>query len=72
MREGQCPKCGSQSIYASEDGHNRGISTDLWHMEVITYFICTKCGYVEPYILDKESLARIEKNGTYIEPKAKK
>lgn len=60
------------AIVSSEDGHNnRGISTDLWHMEVITYFICTKCGYVESYILSKESLARIEKNGTPILPKAK-
>lgn len=72
MTNGECSKCGSSSVYAIETyGHQRGILLSFWSTKVavITYLICTKCGYVESYIFDKNSLAEIEQKGMYIESK---
>jgi len=72
MTNGECSKCGSHTIYAVHSWGQRDLAIDVWHMDVITYFVCVKCGYVESYILDKESLARIEKKGHYVAPKINK
>ena len=49
-------------------GTQSGLTIDGWHVDVITYLVCVKCGYVELYILDKELLARIEKKGHHVAP----
>jgi hypothetical protein len=33
---------------------------------VITYLVCTKCGYLESYVFDKKSLADIERKGMQV------
>ena len=72
MTNGECSKCGSNSVYAVETyGHQRGIGLGFWKpkLAVITYLICTKCGYVESYIFDKNSLKEVEHKGMRVEAK---
>lgn len=69
MRNGECPKCRSQEVYAIDTiGHQSAIPIGWWHVAMLTYLICTKCGYVESYIFSKASLARISKKGQRVAP----
>lgn len=68
MKNGKCPKCNSQEIYASTDGGGIG---DGFNMLVLTEqesmtstrkwqtFLCVSCGYYENYLLDQDKIARI-------------
>ncbi|MBM4241194.1 MAG: hypothetical protein FJ150_05985 [Euryarchaeota archaeon] len=58
MKDGKCPKCGSENVYT----HDTGISYD--EDEIYIYldgticeydsYICTECGYFENYIREKD------------------
>jgi predicted nucleic-acid-binding Zn-ribbon protein len=70
MINGECPKCGSREVYATGSlGRQGRISIDGWHVEHLTYIVCTKCGYTESYVFEKDSLKRIAKKGLYVAPK---
>ena len=70
MKNGQCPKCGSQEIYFSEKGG--GIGGREQTLEVknsgspYAYawqtFLCANCGYYENYLLDAQKIASIKAN----------
>jgi predicted nucleic-acid-binding Zn-ribbon protein len=69
VRDGVCPKCGSEEVYSSA---NVASKTNGWGMNVIPIqgalvpsaavlenFVCVACGYVESYIADESKLKDI-------------
>jgi predicted nucleic-acid-binding Zn-ribbon protein len=70
MTNGECPKCGSKDVYATGSlGHQAGLMISFWHVTYLTYLVCTKCGYVESYIFDKNDLKEIAKKGERVTTK---
>jgi len=70
MTNGECPKCGSHEVYAVNTyGDQANITVGIWHFAEITYLVCTKCGYNESYIFNKDSLKRIAKHGQRVSHK---
>ncbi len=62
MKRGQCPKCSSSEVYHKIRGHlEEGVSISLWAVATIDTYICSKCGYVENYVLDDGNFAKIVK-----------
>lgn len=66
MRNGVCPKCGSNEIYmrAENKGGENVNSIPLGGFWSIRYFgldnyICVECGYVESYISSPNALQAI-------------
>jgi predicted nucleic-acid-binding Zn-ribbon protein len=70
MKNGHCPKCNSQEVYASLDGGGIGDGFSLQVLEggsmVATRkwqtFLCATCGYYENYLTDEVKIARIVEN----------
>lgn len=66
MKEGICPKCKSDEVYAGADiilksgpfGSN-SIPISLSSIAALDNYVCTQCGYVESYILDPKKLMEI-------------
>ena len=67
MKNGQCPKCNSREVYASDNGAGIGDGfsihvrdgdgmkpTRQWQT-----FLCAACGYYENYLLDEARITRI-------------
>jgi hypothetical protein len=73
MTNGECSKCKSNTVYAIESwGQQKSLLIGiLIPPAVITYLVCTKCGYFESYIFDKKSLADIERKGMRVTPAQK-
>lgn len=66
MREGKCPKCGSEEIYAGLDVTpkigpfaSNSIPIGLFSVAALDNYVCAQCGYVESYIADHEKLKEI-------------
>ena len=67
MKNGHCPKCNSQEIYASHGGGGigGGFSVHILQGESMSptrewqTFLCASCGYFENYLLDEGKIARI-------------
>ena len=66
MRNGQCPKCNSTTIYSLPQGvyfyagnafhvHTGSLSMGIAYVS----FVCTTCGYFENYIADPNRLAEV-------------
>jgi len=71
VKNGECPKCGSQEIYASTDGP--GIAPDHWFWLIETAnsveisrddqtLLCASCGYWENYLRNPKVVADIVAN----------
>ena len=68
MKQGTCPKCNSQEIYAGVDvlpksgpfGSN-SIPVSIVSIAALDNYVCTHCGYLERYIADDEKLKEISK-----------
>ncbi len=68
MKEGKCPKCGSEEIYAGVEilpksgpfGSN-SIPISIVSIAALDNYVCTDCGYLERYIADSEKLKEIVK-----------
>jgi predicted nucleic-acid-binding Zn-ribbon protein len=62
MKNGKCPKCGSNKVFTKQDGITSGdgglgVCTSFWTTASTSKdYICTNCGYFERYIDDKEKL----------------
>lgn len=75
MKEGKCPKCGSEEIYSGANvsaksgpfGSN-SIPITLMSIAALDNYVCTDCGYVESYVADAAKLKEIVQRW----PKAKK
>ena len=67
MRNGQCPKCHSATVYSKSDGiyfySPTRFSVDTGSFERAPYvaFICTSCGYFENYVADQHKLDEVAK-----------
>jgi predicted nucleic-acid-binding Zn-ribbon protein len=68
MRSGVCPKCREESVYEKENGFMLGTSSfglrvriGFW-MPAATQmsYLCTKCGYLELYVRDRQKLKTVE------------
>ena len=67
MHDGVCPKCQGREIYrVSQSGGAGYIDLGMIRTAPLTNLICTDCGYVEVYILDKSQLPRVRKYGRRI------
>lgn len=64
MRNGICDKCGNASVFEVDASKYADTSIPLtsWVAVGVTYYICTMCGYVEMYALDRRGLERIAKD----------
>lgn len=68
MREGKCPKCGSEEIYAGLDVApksgpfaSNSIPIGLFSVAALDNYVCAQCGYVESYIADHEKVREISR-----------
>ncbi|MGD2029278.1 MAG: hypothetical protein PVG86_04995 [Desulfobacterales bacterium] len=68
MKQGKCPKCGSEAVYSGVEvlpksgpfGSN-SIPVTLVSIAALDNYVCTDCGYLESYIADAEKLKEIVK-----------
>jgi len=66
VKNGTCPKCGSQSVYCGDQvplksgpfGSN-SIPVSIISIASLDNYVCTDCGYLESYIADKEKCKEI-------------
>lgn len=68
MKDGKCPKCGSDKVYSSERLLFKGgpfasnsIPVGLTSLAALDNYVCTKCGLVESYVADSDKLKEIER-----------
>jgi predicted nucleic-acid-binding Zn-ribbon protein len=68
MKNGKCPKCGSDNIFAAKDlplksgpfGSN-SIPISLTSLAALDNYVCADCGLVESYVADADKLTEIAK-----------
>src|SRR5689334_14352698 len=75
MRDGICPKCGSEEVYMSEaSGHAGVIYLDTSTTGAVTIYdyVCTDCGCVEQYILSNGALKQIRQQWRRVKPEKRK
>ncbi len=60
MRNGQCPKCNSKTVYSKRGGVGSThihVYTGILSVAVeFDAFVCTTCGYFENYIANEDKL----------------
>ncbi len=68
MKDGKCPHCGSQQIYAATELPLKGgpfgsnsIPVSLTSMAPLNNYVCVECGRLERYVADEEKLAEIKR-----------
>jgi len=65
MRNGQCPKCNSTTIYVKPEGlyfgDVRGYLSVNGKATSYVSFICTTCGYFENYLIDPKRMEEVAK-----------
>jgi predicted nucleic-acid-binding Zn-ribbon protein len=68
LREGKCPKCGSDEIYAGIDVApksgpfaSNSIPVGLFSIAALDNYVCAQCGYLESYVADGEKLEEISR-----------
>jgi len=75
LKQGKCPKCGSEEVHAGIDvlpksgpfGSN-SIPVSIVSIAALDNYVCTDCGYLERYIAEGEKQKEIAKKW----PKANK
>jgi len=68
LKQGQCPKCHSQEVYAGVDvlpksgpfGSN-SIPISIVSIAALDNYVCVQCGYLERYVADAEKLKEISR-----------
>lgn len=68
MKAGLCPICGSQEIY-TEAVYDRYsvIAITISRTARKRYYVCTTCGYVETYIMERDMLRHIREQWHRVE-----
>lgn len=68
MKNGKCPKCGSDKVYCGIDVYpksgpfgSNSIPISIASIAAIDNYVCTDCGYVERYIAEPEKLKEISR-----------
>ncbi len=70
MKQGICVKCQATDVYMiRRRGEQGGIFISGWLDAAVDYYICTKCGYTESYIMDEQELRKVQKNGVKVQPR---
>lgn len=66
MKNGTCPKCGSDKIYTADDLPLKGgpfgsnsIPVSLMSMASLDNYVCADCGLVEQYVADEDKRKEI-------------
>jgi DNA-directed RNA polymerase subunit RPC12/RpoP len=65
MKNGQCPRCGSRTIYSQPSAiyfynNTLQVRTGAFSRGVpFTSYICTTCGFFENYVADQDKLAEV-------------
>ena len=67
LKEGKCPKCGSEEVYSGIEvspkagpfGSN-SIPVSLLSIAALDNYVCTQCGYLERYVAESSKLKEIE------------
>lgn len=70
MKNGICPKCGSETVHSKPDGLKYAVAKGVvWvHTGMMTVaspavsYVCVSCGYFENYIVDPGKLSEVAKN----------
>lgn len=68
MKQGKCPKCGSEEIYSGEEvlpksgpfGSN-SIPVSIVSIAALDNYVCADCGYLERYVAETVKLKEISK-----------
>ncbi len=68
MKDGKCPKCGSDDVFHGTDvpaktgpfGSN-SIPITLISIAALDNYVCAKCGYVESYVASASKLLEISR-----------
>ena len=72
MRDGECPKCGSNDVYMREKNGGNQINAiplgGFWSRRQfpIDNYVCTNCGFVESYLSDANALRQIAKEWRHV------
>ena len=73
MKNGQCPRCGSNKIYAAVDLPFKGgpfgsnsIPISLTSMAPLDNYVCTECGLVQSYVADPRKLEEIARKWSHV------
>ncbi|MEJ2689134.1 MAG: hypothetical protein P8130_04140 [Deltaproteobacteria bacterium] len=68
MKNGKCPKCGSDRVYCGVDVYpksgpfgSNSIPISITSIAAIDNYVCTDCGYLERYIAEPEKLKEISR-----------
>ena len=66
MKNGKCPKCGSENVYTPDDLPLKGgpfgsnsIPVSLTSMAPLDNYVCADCGLLESYVADEDKLKEI-------------
>ena len=66
MKDGICPKCGSDQVYTGADVLMKGCGHGSNTIPITTFtsarldnYVCAGCGYVESYIADPYKMEKI-------------
>ena len=70
IREGTCPKCGSNEVYCGI-ASNTGLQASFSSVKLY-YYVCTDCGCTESYILDGDIRQNIAKTWLRVDGQKKK
>jgi predicted nucleic-acid-binding Zn-ribbon protein len=73
MKDGRCPKCGSDKVYSATDLPLKGgpfasnsIPISLTSMASLDNYVCVDCGLVESYVADQDKLEEIARKWTAV------
>ena len=79
MRDGICPKCGSDQVYSGEGIQSKTNSHGMNAIPIrggiyfspvtaaLDNYVCGRCGYVESYVADPEKLEEITERWARVE-----
>jgi hypothetical protein len=77
MRNGQCPQCGSSTVFSLANGVVPGgrdrvyIHLDGYYVPVdVASYLCTTCGHFENYITDTNKLSAVAQKWQKVAPHA--
>ena len=67
MKNGKCPKCGSNEIYAFTSITVRHLlPVAMLRIVSLGDYICCQCGFVETYLWDMNDIDKVKKHGKRI------
>ena len=72
MKDGICPRCGSDEVYVSTsklDQRSRRVLAIFSHIS-LDELICCSCGLVETYLADTKDVEKIKANCTRVKMKS--